>query len=163
MRWRSIFSKKEREMEKELIKEIEKKTFDYFQSGFMCGEAIVKAINETFGNEETRIFYKTATAFGGGLAGTRKDICGALVGGVISIGSILGRLKVTDDEKLAFDIAQRYRRNFIKEFGSNNCEILLKGFGKQKDWLECKKLTSKASGILAAILLKKGIRARPKS
>lgn len=155
--WPSIFSKKECKMKKELINEIEKKTLDYLQSGFMCGEAIVKVINETFGGEETQNFYKTATAFGGGLAGTKKDICGALVGGVIATGSILGRLKVTDNEKPAFEIAHRYRRDFIKEFGSNNCKIILNSLGKQKDWSECKKLTSKAAGMLAAILLKKGI------
>lgn len=65
-----------------------------------------------------------ATGFSGGLGNTRQELCGALSGGVMVIGALFGRTSFQEDDRLAIELADRYRRRFLDEFGYTQCAEL---------------------------------------
>ena len=136
-------------MEKERI---EQQAFDYFQSGFQCAESVSKTIVEAFGKDGSEGIPRVATAFGGGIGGSKADTCGALSGGVIALGCLYGRMKPGEDKQLIYELAAEFRTRFVEAFGSSHCQTILNGFGSQENMMQCKKLTARAAGILADIL-----------
>lgn len=132
--------------------EVEQRIFDYFQSGFNCTEALSKVMAELYAKEMQATIPCVATAFGGGIGGSKAELCGALSGGIIAIGCILGRKGPKDDKKAAYELAAEFRRKFVETFGSSACRTILDGIGEQEHMLECKKLTARAGGILYTML-----------
>lgn len=133
-------------------KEVEQRAFDYFQSGFLCAEAVSKTIVELFGNGPSPDIPRIATGFGGGFGGTRDEACGALSGGIIALGHLFGRTTPSEDYLSVFKLVAEYRRRFTERFGSSRCGALLDGFGEQDDWAKCKRMSAEAAGILWEIL-----------
>ena len=132
--------------------EAEKRTFQYYQSGFHCAEAISKALTELLGKEGDSYTPKVATGFGGGVGGSHCEICGALTGGIITLGWLLGREKPGEDKAKVYELASEFRRRFVDQFGSSNCQTLLDKYGKQENMLKCKKMTAEAAGTLWQLL-----------
>jgi C_GCAxxG_C_C family probable redox protein len=133
-------------------KQVEQKAFDLFQNGFNCAEAISTAIVEWYGTGSAGFTSKTATAFGGGVGGTKCETCGALTGGVIALGWLFGRAEPGADKENVYALATEFRNRFLDAFGSTHCKPILDAFGKQEDLLACKHMTGAAAGILYDIL-----------
>jgi C_GCAxxG_C_C family probable redox protein len=126
----------------------ENKTFQYYQSGFHCAEAISKALTELFAKEGDSYTPKVASGFGGGIGGSHMETCGTLTGGIIALGWLLGRTKPGGDKTKVYELASEVRRRFVEKFGSSNCQTLLDKFGKQENAMKCKKMAAEAAGIL---------------
>ncbi len=139
-------------MSKKKREEIEQRVFDYFQSGFNCAEAVSKAMVELYSKETHTAIPNVATAFGGGIGGSKAETCGALTGGIIAIGCIFGRKEPKDDKKAAYQLAAEFREKFIETFGASTCRTILEGLGEQENLIKCKKMTARAAGILYTIL-----------
>jgi C_GCAxxG_C_C family probable redox protein len=133
-------------------KEIEKKAFWHFQSGFNCAEAILKTFVETVRKKPYLGITKFASGFGGGIGGSHCDACGALTGGVIAIGWLFGRKHPDDDRSTVFSLSAEFRDQFLARFGATDCKTILASLGDQENALKCKKLTAEAAGILFALL-----------
>jgi C_GCAxxG_C_C family probable redox protein len=67
---------------------------------------------------------RMATGFAGGVGDTQQEMCGALSGGVLVIGGLLGRTRLGESDRPALDLATRYRRRFLAEFGETQCARL---------------------------------------
>ncbi len=139
-------------MEEKIRAKIEQKTLDYFNSGYNCAEAISKAILEHYSNGAHSDIPNAATVFGGGIGASKGETCGALNGGIVAIGCLLGRRQPGDDKKAAYELGAEFRLKFIDQFGSSACRTILEGFGEQENCIECKKLTARAAGILFTVL-----------
>lgn len=135
--------------------EIEKKTFDYHQSGYNCAEALSKAITEAFAQEKASDIPKVATAFGGGIGRSKEEICGTLTGGIIALGYLFGRMNPDESPDKVHMLAAEFRRRFIEKNGSSVCQTILKEFGEQENLIKCKKMTAEIAGILADLLTEK--------
>jgi C_GCAxxG_C_C family probable redox protein len=128
--------------------EAENEVFQLYQSGFHCAESISKAMIQIFAEDAKNYTPKMATGFGGGIGGTHLETCGALNGGIIALGWLLGRTKPGADRTEVYELAAEYRKKFVEKFGSSHCQTLLNGFGKQENMMRCKKLTAEAAGVL---------------
>jgi C_GCAxxG_C_C family probable redox protein len=131
---------------------LERKAFDYYNSGFCCSEALAKTIIEEFSESPDGDAVKVASGFCGGMGSTTADVCGTLAGAVIAVGYLYGRSEPGSDIKAAATIIAEFRRQFIETFGSTNCAALLKAFGPQENRIACKQMTAKATGMLAELL-----------
>lgn len=138
-----------------LTKEIEKRAFNYFQSGYHCGESILKTMSDLYAQKLGTETIRAASSFCGGIGGTHEDICGALAGGIIAIGCLFGRLKPGENIHEVQELAVEFRKNFIDKFGSGNCGEILKRLGKQENSIKCQELTGMAAGLLSELLEKK--------
>jgi C_GCAxxG_C_C family probable redox protein len=67
---------------------------------------------------------RMATGLAGGVGDTQQEMCGALSGGVLVIGGLLGRRSLDEDDRAAMHLAARYRQRFLAEFGYTQCAQL---------------------------------------
>ena len=131
---------------------IEQKTFEHYNSGFNCAEAILKAFMDIFDKESDSGVARFASGFGGGIGGSNCEMCGALTGGIIVIGWLFGRKNPDDDKKKVYLLSDKLRTIFLKKFGSTNCKAILDLLGEQENKIKCKKLTSDIAGLLYEII-----------
>jgi C_GCAxxG_C_C family probable redox protein len=132
--------------------EIEQIAFDHMQSGFNCAEAVSKTIIEAYVPETHPDIPRMATAFGGGTGGSKAGTCGALNGGILAIGFLLGRNEPQEDKMKAYQVAAEFRQKFTEVFGSSDCPTFLERFGEQENYIECKKMAGRAAAILYTML-----------
>lgn len=132
----------------------------YFQSGFNCAESVLKSVIEDAYGQHHACVPRVATAFGGGVGGSHEELCGALAGGILAIGFLLGRMEPGVDVQRVKQIATEFRSRFLARNGSTRCQVLLDAFGSQVEWSRCEKLTGEAAGLLVGLLEEQGISAR---
>ena len=140
------------QMDRQQREKIERSAYDCMQSGFCCSESVFKIIAEQFGDRPDESLPKAAAAFMGGVGGTEEEICGALAGGVLAIGYLMGRTDPGVDMAHVHRLATEFRKRFLQEFGATRCGALLEILGKQDDYIRCKRMTGRAAGILADLI-----------
>jgi C_GCAxxG_C_C family probable redox protein len=131
--------------------QVSKTAFEYHQSGFHCAEAVAKAFMEVYGSGSDPTVPKVASAFGGGIGRTQKELCGALAGGFIALGYLHGRSEATDNWDELADMTAELRQKFELQHGTTRCSALLEAFGPQENMLRCKQLTGEVARMLAEI------------
>ena len=168
------------EIEKEkILDRITKKAGDYEEVAISCSQATLAALQEEFNLGGGKDVIKVAT-FMPGIA-SRKETCGAVVGGLMALGLKFGKDKINDsepvtpDEKEAMfksrEKAWRFCEVFKKEFGSTMCgDIRPRIMGRDYNSMDpierqqfldddgpkkCRVLSEKAARIAASIILEK--------
>lgn len=131
--------------------EIKKTIMNHFGSGFHCSEAIAKAILESYSKfDQVDVVVRAASGFGGGIAGTQEELCGAFTGGVMALSALLGRSVGGQELRQCAKSIKAFKQEFLESFGSLNCGQILEGLGT--DPLECVRLTAKAGQMVVGIL-----------
>ena len=114
-------------MDNELSKKIENEAIELFKSGYICAEAVSKVVLSKMNFDVNKIC-GVATGFGGGIA-RQGQTCGALTGGVISIGAVINDgFRKPDQEEIKEKVYNKVEglfNNFEKEFGSTICHNLV--------------------------------------
>jgi C_GCAxxG_C_C family probable redox protein len=168
------------ETEKErILDRVAKKAGDYEERSVSCSQGTLAALQEEFSLGEGSDVIKAAV-FMPGIA-SRKETCGAVVGGLMALGLKFGRDKIRDSEpdtpegrEEMFQLrgkAWRFCEEFKKEFGSTMCgDIRPKIMGRDYDTMDpierqqflvdggarkCRVPAEKAARIAASIILEK--------
>jgi C_GCAxxG_C_C family probable redox protein len=94
----------------------------YASQGFLCSESVLLAVSEWL-NIESELIPRIATGFGAGVGG-HGSICGALSGGVISLGLKLGRDIPEEGKQRAYWFARELIEQFRAQFGCITCREL---------------------------------------
>jgi len=110
------------------------------------------AVGEHVLGKTARRYVRLATGLGGGVGGTRQDICGALSGGVMVIGGLYGRNSAEDNDQPAYDLTTRYRERFLVELGSTQCDVLYEQVQAPGGPGSCSFLVERAARILLELL-----------
>lgn len=131
---------------------IRQHVYQDFESGQHCAETVSKTILEIFSSQPASAAVKGAMAFGGGIAGTFEEVCGALSGGVLALGHIFGRQDPNMNRMALGELTRQFREQFFSEFGSTHCGTLRKGFADRNEPLGCVRLSAQAAVILADLL-----------
>ena len=141
----------------------EQKAEELFKEGYNCAQAVFLAfaLDRMDKDEAARL----ASAFGGGLAGTRNT-CGAVSGAAMAYGMLRGYCdpKAGEEKKAEYEAVHKIINEFEKENGSIICRELL-GLDKNTKFVApsdrnsdyykkrpCAKLCASAAGILANVL-----------
>lgn len=132
--------------------EVETITSRYSQSGYHCAESVAATITGLFQKESTAHATKTAGGFGGGIGGSKTDVCGALSGGILALGCLFGRTGADQSRDLVYDLTKEFRRRFSERFGSTNCHAILQGFDAGDAKMRCRSLTAETAGMVYALL-----------
>ena len=104
---------------------VEKAKRLFKEGGYNCCQAVVLAYNDLFGIED-----ETAAAissgFGGGM-GRMREVCGAVSGGAMVIGSIASATEGKDSEtkQKNYELVREFAKRFTDENGSIICRELL--------------------------------------
>jgi C_GCAxxG_C_C family probable redox protein len=92
------------------------------------------------------------TGLSGGVGSTRQELCGALSGGVLVIGRLLGRSRLEEGDEQAITLARRYRDRFLGEWGETKCEALRREVESPGGLGSCAELVERAARILLGLL-----------
>lgn len=95
---------------------------------------------------------RMAGAFMGGAGGTRQELCGALSGGIMIIGALLGPRDPGADESPMRQAVSVYRERFIDEIGPTKCAALRDGLYGADGREPCSVLVGRSTRILLEIL-----------
>jgi C_GCAxxG_C_C family probable redox protein len=126
------------------------KGYEFEQKYHVCAQCALAALQETIGGIDDNTFQAVFTLGGGGGL-TREGTCGALVAGMLAIGSRFGRTRANFGQKsdrTAFRIAKRLADQFYEEFGSYTCRgVQTSIFGRSFDfWNEAENKAFKDAG-----------------
>ena len=141
----------------------EQRAEELFREGYNCAQAVFLAFAcEKMDRDEAA---RLASAFGGGLAGTRNT-CGAVSGLAMAYGLLRGYADPTDKEakRAEYEAVREMTEEFAQQNGSIICRELLGTDGKDTNAAPsertpqyykkrpCPKLCACAAGILAQYL-----------
>ena len=128
--------------EQSKINQAEKLARDYEYTIGSCPQCVLAALYETFDIGSPDII-QASDGLAGGTALSTSGTCGALIGGMLAIGAILGRsyegFKAGTGERRVFVHSQRLYQRFIKKYGSPVCcKVQQKVFGRSYELLDAK-------------------------
>ena len=98
---------------------------ELFKEGFNCSQSVFVAFSHRFGiDEETA--KKVSAGLGGGL-GRMREVCGAVSGAAMVIGSITAAIdgKDSDSKQKNYELVREFAERFTKRNGSIICRELL--------------------------------------
>jgi C_GCAxxG_C_C family probable redox protein len=126
----------------ELIEQAYRLAYKYEAEHGSCPQCVLSALMETF-NVGDKATIKAADSMAGGTALSTQGTCGALVGGLLALGSLVGRdyekFKTGDSRRRIFRYAKKLYDKFIEEYGSPLCkEVHIKLFGRSFNLLDPK-------------------------
>jgi len=135
----------------------------HFDGGYNCAEAVLKALADDLGRDDC---VRLATGFGGGM-GADGDQCGALSGGIMALGMLLGRDLPGDDEHKTrcYGVVRELRRRFRSVCGHTDCRDLVgvdldtdEGLAQYEEQglksSVCRQAVREAAGLTAELLAK---------
>ncbi len=94
-----------------------------------------------------------ATGLAGGVGNTQQEMCGALSGGVMVIGGLLGRTSLSESDQPVLTLSTRYRQRFVAEFNDTLCARLRETAVYAPGGLgSCAVLVERAATILLELL-----------
>jgi len=98
-----------------------------FRSGFNCAQAVVTSFADRFDTDKETLFL-ASNGFGGGM-GRMQEVCGAVSGGIMTIGLLFGRGEVDsiENQETTYRKVRELITRFKTEFGSISCKDLLSG------------------------------------
>ena len=132
--------------------QVEQRTYDLFQGGLICSEAVLAAVLEAAGVPADGFSPRAATAFGGGVGRCREEMCGALSGGLLALGLLEGRSGSGESWDAVAARAAEFRERVRALTGRTRCRDVLEALGPQENMEKCKRFTASAAGILHELL-----------
>ena len=96
-----------------------------FMQGYNCAQAVGSVFADDVGVPE-EVILSAATGFGAGV-GRTGGMCGAVSGGVITLGLLFGGTGPGEKEAkdLTYDLTRRFATRFVEKNGSVSCTELL--------------------------------------
>ncbi len=134
---------------------------------YNCAQSVLAAFGDLTGlPEETAL--AVAGGLGGGIGGSRDEVCGALSGAELVVGLLYPHTAPNDldGKKLVYEKAAEVRRRFLARFGAVRCGELLEREHSPEDWQQAQALGSRricavfiveAVRILEEFLLEEGL------
>lgn len=105
----------------------EQRARNLYLEGYYCAESVLMTINELAGSPFPHEVVSLGSAFWGGMAGDRS-VCGALVGGVMAVGLLAGRVSAGHSWEPSSTAAEELRARFTEEYGAQTCAVLIEPF-----------------------------------
>lgn len=126
---------------------------NHMRAGLHCAEAVALTVLEAFGQEDPRPAVRAASGFGGGIAGSTQELCGAFTGGVIALGSLLGRGEPGLELKECARAIKEFKLGFLEKFGSLQCRPLLDAQAVENSQAPgCAQISAGAASLLGELL-----------
>ena len=100
--------------------------YQYHREGFSCAQAVAGAFADLTDLSKEQLMAATC-GFGGGVGGSRGELCGAISGGVLVLNLLHPHTDGGDraGRKAAYAAALEFRRRFEAVFGMTRCGELL--------------------------------------
>ena len=126
----------------EILEKVYRLAYKYEAERGSCPQCVLAALYEILGVGDPKTI-QAADAMAGGSALSTEGTCGALVGGLLAIGSVVGRtyedFSAGNRRRRVFQYSKKLYDKFIEEYGSPRCkDIHMKLFGRTFNLLDPK-------------------------
>lgn len=111
---------------------------------------MVIAVGEHILGEVPEILIRAACPFGGGLGGSKEELCGVLSGGTLILGAVRGRLSPQEDDEALYALIRRFRERFIAHVGTSQCKAIYNALPEVRK--RCVPVVERGARILAELL-----------
>ena len=109
----------------EILEKAYNLAFKYEAERGSCPQCVLAALHETLGVSDPKTI-QAADALAGGTSLSTEGTCGALVGGLLAIGSVVGRtyedFSAGKRKRRVFQYSKKLYDRFINEYGSARCK-----------------------------------------
>ena len=122
------------------------------QGGLHCAEAVFLAVMEAADVHRDSLVPRAASCFGAGVGRTKEELCGALAGGLLAAGGLLGRHRIGESCDHAAEVAAELRERFLEAHGCTRCKDLLEALGPQENSHLCKRLSQDTAALVCETL-----------
>jgi len=133
----------------EFLEKVYRLSYKYEAERGSCPQCVLAALHETLGVGDPATI-QAADTMAGGTALSTEGTCGALVGGLLAIGSVVGRtykaFSAGERKRRVFQYSKKLYDRFVKEYGSPLCKgVHMEIFGRTfnltdpKDYAEFEK------------------------
>jgi len=124
----------------EILEKAYNLAFKYEAERGSCPQCVLAALYEILGIGDPKTI-QAADAMAGGTSLSTEGTCGALIGGLLAIGSVVGRtykdFNAGKRKRRAFLYSKKLYDKFVKEYGSPTCkDIHVKLFGRKFNLLD---------------------------
>ena len=101
--------------------------YAYRKQGLTCAQCVACAFADLTDLPMDKLL-SAVSGFGGGVGGSREEMCGALGGGVLVLGLLTPQTRLGDEEsrKRLYARSKEFRRRFQEVFGLTRCGDLLR-------------------------------------
>lgn len=101
--------------------------YQYHKSGYNCAQSVAGAFSDLTGLSPEQLM-AVAGGFGGGVGGSRSELCGAISGGVLVLSLLNPHTDGADKagKRAVYEKSKEFRRRFQEVFGLTCCGELLK-------------------------------------
>ena len=128
--------------DKKVLDKVYDLAYKYEAERGSCPQCVLSAVMEVLGVGDPETV-QAADALAGGTALSTRGTCGALVGGLLAISSIVGRsyedFSAGKYKRRVFKYAKQLYDRFIEEYGSPVCrDVHMKLFGRTFDFFDPK-------------------------
>lgn len=98
---------------------------DFMMAGWNCSQSVLLTMQELLDLPD-RGALKAATGFGGGI-GNVGSLCGALAGGIMSLGLLYGRAELAEfaRKEKTYLVCARWHDRFVEAMGGSTCREIL--------------------------------------
>ncbi len=79
------------------------------------------AVGDHYMGKTPELLLRASAPFGGGVGGCREEICGALSGGILVLGALMGRTLPTENDEHLRDLVRLLRDRFQAAMGHTHC------------------------------------------
>ena len=138
------------------LDQIRARAEEYYRRGeFYCSEAVVKTVVEELGIDAPAEAVKMASGFPVGMGGMGCT-CGALTGGILTIGLVYGRTEGKDPSvDRAMALSAKLYQIFCQRHKVSCCKVLTKGMekGSKEHMEQCIAFTGEMAYETAKIIL----------
>jgi C_GCAxxG_C_C family probable redox protein len=130
------------ESKEEILDKVYRLAFKYEAERGSCPQCVLAALYETLGAGDPKTI-QAAQALAGGTSLSTEGTCGALVGGLLAIGSIIGRnyddFSAGKSKSRIYKYSKELYDRFVEEYGSCLCkDVQKKIFGRSFKLLDSK-------------------------
>jgi len=120
--------------------------------GYHCSEAVLWAGRQLFPEYISPQMQRLTTPFAGGIGCTAANICGALTGAIMVIGSGYGRQDGTSDDSECQNLAAEFHTIFEAEFGYTCCSDIKENWRGKPGQENCNILVCRTCQLLLDLL-----------
>ncbi len=131
-----------------------------FDSGYYCAESVLLTVAEVY-DIQSDLIPRIATGLCAGISRT-SSVCGAVTGGVMAIGLLMGRSLPNEPAINTYIPVQKFIDRFEEAFGSTNCSVLTgcdlntpegqNYFKVNNIWVRCQRCAQEAAKIAISII-----------
>ena len=128
--------------EEQILEKVYHLAFKYEAERGSCPQCVLSALYETLGISDPATI-QASDSLAGGCALSAQGTCGALSGGLLAIGSVVGRtyedFSKGESRRRVFQFAKKLYDKFIEEYGSPLCkDVQKKIIGKSYNLMDAK-------------------------